>query len=115
MDGKARKTKAEKAGRRETAETGRRTDEEEEIAEEIKEETKPEKMRREENEKMKAGRQAMRYRLWRQRREKDGRLVDIWKETKKILENSSQEEDDPWLEELDLTDEERSALQDLEK
>ena len=34
---------------------------------------------------------------------------------KKTLKNSSQEEDDPWMEELILTDDERAALQELEK
>ena len=34
---------------------------------------------------------------------------------KKTLENSSQEEDDPLMEEVTLTDDERAALQELEK
>ena len=46
----------------------------------MKKETKPEKIRKEESEKMKAGRLAMRSQLWRQRREKDGRLVELWKD-----------------------------------
>ena len=45
----------------------------------------------------------------------DGKLVDVWREMKKTLKNSSQEEDDPWMEELILTDDERAALQELEK
>ena len=66
---------------------------------------------------MTAGKIAMRSRLWRQRREKDGRLVDVWKESRRMLEdpNPVEDDEDPWLEELDLTDEERAALEDLEK
>ena len=69
-------------------------------------------MRRLEDEKIRAGKQAMRSQLWRQ-------LVEVWREMKKTLEdssqNSSQEEDDPWMEGLNLTDDERAALQELKK
>ena len=58
----------------------------------------------------------MRSELWRQRREKDRRLVKVWKEMKQVWkETSHEEEDDPLMEELVLTDEERAALQELEK
>jgi hypothetical protein len=58
----------------------------------------------------------MRSELRRQRREKDRRLVKVWKEMKKVWkETSHEEEDDPWMEELVQTDEERAALQELEK
>ena len=78
-------------------------------------ETKPEKLRRLEDEKMKAGKLKMRSELWRQRRGKDGRLVRVWKEVEKSRENSCLvEHEDPWMEEFIFTVEERTALQELE-
>ena len=70
--------------------------------------------------------------LWKQRREKDGRLISIWKElriecgdTRSMAEGrkpSRVEEDgkaadmeDPWLEELCLTETERTKLMELEQ
>ena len=72
-------------------------------------------MRRLEEEKKKARRQAIRSQLWRQRRKKDGKLIEVWKDTKKSLEEPDldEDDDDPWLVELLLSDEERAALQQL--
>ena len=99
-----------------------------------KKETKPERSKRMEEEKRNAGRQAIRTQLWRQRREKDGRLVEVWSTSRKSVEQemtanlqlasshlvlpSSQvvqnEKYDQWLLELTLSEEERTALQQLE-
>ena len=43
-------------------------------------ETKPEYSRRMEEKKRLEGKQMMKSNLWKQRREKDGRLISIWKE-----------------------------------
>ena len=81
-----------------------------------KKETKPEKLKRMENEKEKAGKLAMRSKLWRHRREKDGKLVEIWRQAKETLDRdlAENEDDDPWIEDIILTDEERRNLQQLE-
>ena len=74
----------------------------------------------------------MKSNLWKQRREQDGRLVSIWKELKAEKETnskwdgnqkSSHEEEerstedieDPWLEDINLTEAERSKLMELEQ
>ena len=65
----------------------------------------------------------MRSELWRQRREKDGKLVMVWKEINQIHQQMVQESpktslmedaNDQLLEELILTDMERQKLQELE-
>ena len=87
-----------------------------------KKETKLESSRRLEEKKRLEGKQRMKSGLWKQRREKDGSLVNIWKELKTEHEqengngNSSQvEEEDPWMEEIILTVKERKKLIELEK
>ena len=78
------------------------------------------------------GKQMMKSNLWKQRRAKDGRLISIWKElriecgdTRRMEEGrkpSRVEEDgkaadmeDPWLEELCLSEAERTKLLELEQ
>ena len=90
-----------------------------------KKETKLECSRRLEEKKKLDGKLKMRSELWKQRREKDGKLVRVWKEMKKETDrtldirgnnsHSSHAEDDPWMEEITLTDQERTKLEELEK
>ena len=98
-----------------------------------KKETKQEYSRRMEEEKRLKGKQRMLSNLWKQRREKDGKLVDVLrkvgrlqtetekKETPKRKEESSQVEEQPtederdWQEEMTLTKEERDQLEELER
>ena len=78
------------------------------------------------------GKQMMKSNLWKQRREKDGRLINIWQELKtECGENRRMEEgnepsrverdgkaadlENPWLEELILTESERTKLMELEQ
>ena len=80
-------------------------------------ETKAEKSRRLETERKMAGKNKMRSDLWKQRREKDGNLVRVWKALTPHEETpdlSSLEEEDKWMEELTLSDDERRALEALE-
>ena len=86
-----------------------------------KKETKLESSRRLEEKKRLEGKQRMKSGLWKQRREKDGSLVNIWKELKTEHEqkngngNPRHEEEDPWMEEISLTVKERKKLMELEK
>ena len=80
-----------------------------------KKETKKEMLTRLEKEKKEKGFNKIRSQLWRQRREKDGKLVRLWQHTEKTcLEKTCLEEEDAWLEELTLNDEERELLTKLE-
>ena len=91
-----------------------------------KKETKEDYTRRMEEKKRLEGKQKMKSDLWKQRREKDGRLVCVWKsvkqkeeddETNKEQRHSSLQEgtEDPWLEEIVLTQTERKKLSELEQ
>ena len=67
--------------------------------------------------------------LWKQRREKDGRLVTVWKSVKQLEEKygaeiskeqkhsrlEEEQGDDPFLEEMVLTDIERRKLMELKQ
>ena len=79
-----------------------------------KKETIAEKSRRLETERKMAGRDKMRSALWRQRREKDGTLIEVWKNIRMEKDKTSLEEEDKWMEELTLSEEERAALEALE-
>jgi hypothetical protein len=80
--------------------------------------------RRLEEKKRLEGKQKMKSDLWKQRRERDGRLVTVWKEIKNktdiTLDTSSQHsypsqvEEDHWMEEITLTDQERIKLEEFE-
>jgi hypothetical protein len=59
--------------------------------------------------------------LWKQRRQKDVRLVEVWRKEDTKVENSSHdeeptrdEEDDRWMEELTLTDMDRRELEEFD-
>ena len=92
-----------------------------------KKETKLEAARRLEEKKKLEGKLRMRSELWRQRREKDGKLIKVWKEVAKKhqevatgqqetiqQEDTTWLEDTVWLEELTLTEQERHKLTELE-
>ena len=97
-----------------------------------KKETKPEYSRRMEEKTRLEGKQRMNSNLRKQRREQDGRLVSIWKELKaeeetnnkgdgnqkscqEEEERSTEDIEDPWLEDINLTEAERSKLMELEQ
>ena len=93
---------------------------------------KPEYNRRMEEQRRLEGKQRMKSNLWKQRREHYGKLVSIWKELKTECETNNRIEaahepssgegdgkaavlEDPWLEELSLTEAERTKLMELEQ
>ena len=88
-------------------------------------ESKLDYSRRMENLKREKGKHQMRSMLWKQRREKDGKLVTVLKkieielkpnegEKDENLQKDGKENEDQWLEELILTDHERALLTELE-
>ena len=109
---------------RRTAEEKRRLEDEKasRIGGRKKKETKPEAARRLEDKRTLEGKLKMKTELWRQRREKDGKLVMVWRNMKEetepenTIDNLGPEKgQDYWMEEIVLTVIERKALQELEK
>ena len=90
------------------------------------EEYKEDYSRRQEGKKKLKGIQMMKSNLWKQRREKDGHLVAVWKtvQTNEVMDTKNsnpdktslvEDGDDKWLEEITLTDMERRKLEELER